>query len=622
MTEAITDPLLQEIAKCLAEGARCVRALPGGGQLYIDRPLPYLYVYRGGASPHDDEKAALDPLSELIRSEASWLITNGMSDPEVSQLVYTIAKPLADRFSAFLILEVWLDENNEHTFQVHGPQKKLPATVTTLEQALRDIRLPQLAFTVGQPTDDDRSPPDRTALLDKPTLKKLEGLYLGLSMRPFFIQPETGLPYPFLFRTLKEQVTQALRKTVFDFIRLQTQRKPVHFQSLGSRNLTDEVWEVDRQLVEISTAYEFLMLVTPVNTQEAWRSFRKSHYRKDPVLHYRLIPVDTDLLKRRLHNIYIERVEDPTLAFLFRDKRQEIDRMLTMLADRNSPNFLYGSLQIFGGVDDRLLTMAKGLMVALETQRTRQTKGTRLDAEAFRQRALREIEFFRSQHESVDAQVYVRDDMTGLMVSEGQLYIGKNYVIPAHRAEALIQHEVGTHVLTWYNGRAQPLQLLYSGVPGYEELQEGLAVLSEYLVGGLTVARLRVLAARVIAVDAMVRGASFPDTYRMLQVDYGFKPFNAFQITLRVYRGGGLTKDAVYLKGLIDLLAYLAAGNDLEPLLVGKIREDYLPFVQELLYRKVLQRVPLRPRYLDDPQAQERLARVKKGVTIFNLLDS
>ena len=35
-------------------------------------------------------------------------------------------------------------------------------------------------------------------------------------------------------------------------------------------------------------------------------------------------------------------------------------------------------------------------------------------------------------------------------------------------------------------------------------------------------------------------------------------------------RGGGLTKDALYLKGLIELLAFFKQGGAMEPLLLGK----------------------------------------------------
>jgi hypothetical protein len=71
-------------------------------------------------------------------------------------------------------------------------------------------------------------------------------------------------------------------------------------------------------------------------------------------------------------------------------------------------------------------------------------------------------------------------------------------------------------VLTYYNGRAQPLRQLYTGLAGYDELQEGLAVLAEYLADGLDASRMRVLAARVVAAHSVEHGATFTDTFRML----------------------------------------------------------------------------------------------------------
>ena len=52
---------------------------------------------------------------------------------------------------------------------------------------------------------------------------------------------------------------------------------------------------------------------------------------------------------------------------------------------------------------------------------------------------------------------------------------------------------------------------------------------------------------------------------------HGFEKRTAFSIALRVYRGGGLTKDVVYLRGLCQVLEYLKSGGDLELLFVGKI---------------------------------------------------
>ena len=84
----------------------------------------------------------------------------------------------------------------------------------------------------------------------------------------------------------------------------------------------------------------------------------------------------------------------------------------------------------------------------------------------------------------------------------------------------MLHHEVGTHVVTYQNGARQPLKLLTIGLPGYDETQEGLAVLAEYLTGGLDPRRLRVLAARVVAIAEMLDGAAFLEIFDSLRTEY------------------------------------------------------------------------------------------------------
>ncbi|MER2998416.1 tyrosine/phenylalanine carboxypeptidase domain-containing protein, partial [Pontibacter populi] len=277
------------------------------------------------------------------------------------------------------------------------------------------------------------------------------------------------------------------------------------------------------------------------------------------------------------------------------------------------------SMQLFGAVDDDLLKIAEQLLAALPHS-TRENDVALIPVPEFAALAEQEIAFLKSQYSGVDSGVDVSDAIVGLIVSKGRLNVGTDAKIPRHRAQALIQHEVGTHILTYYNGKAQPLQQLYVGSPGYEELQEGLAVLSEWLVGGLDHDRMRTLAARVITVYHLTKGCSFSDNFWRLKENYSFDDETAWDITMRVHRGGGLTKDAVYLRGLVHLLNYLKEGNDLEPLLIGKIRQDYIPIVQELIYRNVLRPVPLKPRYLLDPAIKPKLEKLKEGISVFNLL--
>jgi uncharacterized protein (TIGR02421 family) len=157
-------------------------------------------------------------------------------------------------------------------------------------------------------------------------------------------------------------------------------------------------------------------------------------------------------------------------------------------------------------------------------------------------------------------------------------------------------------------------------MPGYDELQEGLAVLAEHLVGQLSRPRIRTLAARVLAAHTVLRDATFVDTFRELTRGHGVDRRSAFTIAMRVHRGGGYVKDAVYLRGLVRVLEYVGSGRPLRPLWVGKISTRDVPFVLELERRGILSPPPLVPRFLDRPTGQARLERIRAGATVWDLL--
>ena len=194
-----------------------------------------------------------------------------------------------------------------------------------------------------------------------------------------------------------------------------------------------------------------------------------------------------------------------------------------------------------------------------------------MTAHAFADHARHEIAHYALMSPDFAAKVEVRDDVPGILVSSGDLLISSRLKLAPARVSALLQHEVGTHILTYYNGRAQKLRQLYTGLPGYEELQEGVAVLAEYLVGGLKPSRLRLLARARGRGARAARGCDVGETFALLHEQHNYGARAAFDLTMRVYRGGGLTKDAVYLRGLVALLKYLGAGGELETLF---LRQD------------------------------------------------
>ena len=245
--------------------------------------------------------------------------------------------------------------------------------------------------------------------------------------------------------------------------------------------------------------------------------------------------------------------------------------------------------------------------------------GPWLDADAFVVLAQAELDRYRAFAPDIESHVELREGSTGVMVSNGDVLVAPTARVSAARAEALLHHEVGTHVVTFVNGSHQQLRTLASGLAGHEETQEGLAVLAEYLVGGLTAGRLRQLAARVVAVHQMIGGAEFPEVHRGL-VEARVPREQAFTITMRAFRSGGLTKDAVYLRGLHELVTHLATGGTLATLWLGKMPLAAVPLVADLHRRGVLTDPLLIPRWLDHPAARARLADIHHVDSLASLI--
>ncbi|MEZ4936637.1 MAG: DUF1704 domain-containing protein [Crocinitomicaceae bacterium] len=154
---------------------------------------------------------------------------------------------------------------------------------------------------------------------------------------------------------------------------------------------------------------------------------------------------------------------------------------------------------------------------------------------------------------------------------------------------ALIEHEIGVHMVTTMNSDQEELKIFSLGMPKNTMTQEGLALLSEYMSGNLTISRLRRLAHRVIVADMMCSGADFMDCFTYLR-EQGVGPHDAYTVVTRIFRGGGFTKDFLYLRGFVKLYQFWDEDNDLTPLLVGKTSLEFYDTIKEMIDRKMIQK--------------------------------
>lgn len=128
----------------------------------------------------------------------------------------------------------------------------------------------------------------------------------------------------------------------------------------------------------------------------------------------------------------------------------------------------------------------------------------------------------------------------------------------------LLEHEAHIHAATMHNGKRQKnLKLLSLGAPRTTRTQEGIAVLAELMTLSLDVVRLRRIALRIKAIAMALDGADFIDIFKSF-LEAGQTEEESYQSTVRCFRGGDVrgrtvfTKDTVYLKGLMEVHAFLA----------------------------------------------------------------
>ncbi len=620
MSEAAADALnfddvTEIVCERLARNLRIRRNLPGNGRVRIDRQLPFLCVSR---MPVDRDDSGT---RELVTTEAAYLFAS--ADPAfhegLVELCRAIGATVQEHFDTFLLIELWEDDEvptdrlDRPGFRIISSElETLPSMFDALETALKAIKVRGFPADVAFVATDRVAPPGLEPLAPPSGGDEASRTFLlGIAVAPVYRDPETGRPFPLVLERLRAQLAVALRKAIFAFAGVEPVTEAdgeVHYEALGPTALTQAVRTVDDQLCEIASSFDFLLQVTPINSEDAWGKFRDGGFRRTPAFQYRPLPDHPSLLKRRLFDIPLEHIEDATLAQLCREKQEELDRQLAALRDRGTPHFLYESLHLYGSPDDALVALAEEILKRRPATIDRESDDRFVTVREIVTGAKQEIDRYRERMSEFDAGVVVSDGIAaGLMVARDRLYVSEAARLRQERLEPLLHHEIGTHLLTYFNGCRQPFGLMAAGLAGYEPLQEGLAVLAEYLVGGLSAARLRNLAGRVLAVRAMADGASFVDTFHHLHAGRGFSARAAFTTVLRVYRGGGLTKDAIYLRGLQELLGYLHGDHDVEPLYVGKIGLHHVPYVRELRRRGVLRPPAVLPRFWDDPRLRDRL---------------
>ena len=196
----IPQAFIDEIRERLLAGKRIRRNLEPEGRLHIDRPLPFLLVYR--RPPKRRDRGTED----LVTGEASYLIASGQRGVkgDLTQLLRSIVTVLGKECQAFLVLEIWSRpawENAEPSdtagskaaFRIVNSQLRPSIGVLeVLEKALKRIRIHRQPASVEIVTRKTASAPGLLSLLPQAEAKSCIVFSSALKSTPFIrlLRPE------------------------------------------------------------------------------------------------------------------------------------------------------------------------------------------------------------------------------------------------------------------------------------------------------------------------------------------------------------------------------------------------------------------------------------------------
>ncbi len=410
-------------------------------------------------------------------------------------------------------------------------------------------------------------------------------LVLATEIKKIYCDELSGDIYTEIVMDLKKELKNAIVDNSGHFLNNYPHKKPAFGHRLLSSTLEPKVREIDHQLYSVVKKFDVLSFVNPNNLESEKKLFFKSKFKNNPKFKYKPLTFDPSLVKRGLYLLEVDSIHDITLQKIYRAVIDSCNYELELIRHRENEKFLYSSLKIYGEPDELDLKNAHFLLMCPDYEFSAPHTEKINASEA--------VKIIKGVIQSYKFQTNIKivsniPAHAVFVPSKNLLRVKKNGDFTKVYAEALGHHEIGVHKLTTENAKLQPLKIFKMGFPLATLTQEGLAILSEYQSGHLTIRRLKELALRVLAVNHMVKNNNFKLTFEFLIDTFKITPDRAFYITARIYRGGGFTKDYLYLNGFKNIKYLFETNDSFENLLIGKTSYHYLDEIGELINRGIL----------------------------------
>ncbi len=373
------------------------------------------------------------------------------------------------------------------------------------------------------------------------------------------------------------------------------------------------VFEIDNKLDQLVKKIELLNYINPINIEVEKERFFQSKFTKNPNFKYPKVDFDSFKLQRELFALKIEDIEDDIIRKLYEDIIYEYSGLIECITTiGQGKKFYYNSLKSFGTPTEKDVENAK-FILHFEDEIDIEKNLPRFDVHETEK-------LFREYSKQYDFSYEIKhsDKMSAIAMvlsNDKTLVLNTNHTFSETDVNILTNHEIGVHMVTTMNSLRNDLKIFSHGFPNNVETQEGLAVYSEYMSNSITLSRLKRLAFRVIAVNSLEKGYEFKQTFKLLYNNYSLCKENAFNITLRVHRGGGFTKDYLYLTGLSKVYSYYKNEKNINLLLTGKTSIEYAKSIKYLISNNYARE----PKYITDSYQKNKNSKKTIAFILDNL---
>ena len=502
------------------------------------------------------------------------------------RLLEALVAPIRCRFGGCLVIDLhsynWQIRQHQDApvFNLGTAQLDLRSwsrLTKVLENELAAIKLPNLETTVARNTVYQGRGFQTTFIRERFPKTPV----IPLEIKKIYLDERTGELFPLVIESLKKGLHQAILDTASYFSKYLGHANYKRSALLSSA-IDPIVFKVDKALYRLAKDIDTLHYVNPINIQQEKRHFlaRKGY---EPSFHYLQLRIDPYDFREQLYKLPVSQISDPSLRALYRGVVDSYAIKVELLTKVGTPQFLYNSLRYYGEPSPNDIANAQFLLHASELP------GSEKEPEEIEADAVKSTMEQAAQDFGLDCPVILSTRLVAKAMVDNTrqaLLINRNAKLTHTELNALIHHELGVHMATTKNALKQPLHVLKLGLPGNTFTQEGLAILAEYVSGNMELSRLKQFALRVLTVDMMLKGMQFSSVFNCLKEEYKLSNNDAFALTTRVFRGGGFTKDYLYLGGFRDMVS-LYRKRDIIPLFIGKTSSQFLDTVTELIERKI-----------------------------------